>query len=381
MRILILSEFVRRFPWSGGLWAAHLSAALAGRGHEVTAACDGLEDPTAFAGVRLLVRSPLRGHRKLDPRAFAQWGRSLVASAEFDGAISMTPLVPAHLWAPVAPTAAGLVRTLINVHGAIGSVLELASRGWIPAAMMAESRAREEWHSYSERRGWVVGHLGTNSAPGGTIPLGFASRFERLTSDDRAALRRDVRRVLGIPEGHAVVLISAVHPEREGLAGLLGGIAQLTSAGQKVIPVIAGRRTHIIAKAAQKAGCWNATRIIGGTDRMDALLAGADIAVSPWRHTGPSGGRFVADALRLGCPVLARKGSPGAELVEPEFFGTPEVGGVISGPEPEAWSRAAGDALSRDRLGSAARAARDVSAAIGMDSMAARIEGVLGAVR
>jgi glycosyltransferase involved in cell wall biosynthesis len=186
---------------------------------------------------------------------------------------------------------------------------------------------------------------------------------------------------LGIGPDRPVLLASAVHLQRGGLRPMLEGVVEARRGQPSLVVVIAGRRTHAIETEAQKAGCIDSVRIIGATSRMDALLAAADLAVSPWVGSGLSGGRFVADALRLGCPVLAHRGSPGAELVEPTHFGTPELGGIVARATAQAWAQAIGETLSRERLTGAERAARDAGAVVSMDAMAARVESILAAAQ
>ncbi len=69
--------------------------------------------------------------------------------------------------------------------------------------------------------------------------------------------------------------------------------------------------------------------------------------------------------------------APGAELIEPAHFGTPEIGAILEQPTAHQWQESWG---STARASAAARAVNDVSGVVSLDGLAARIETVLGEV-
>lgn len=375
MKICIVTEYVRRFPWSAGRWAADLGHALAARGHRVTVACDGVEDPTLFSGVDLLVRRPGRTWRGSDPRGFQTWG--LGESAGHDATLSLTPLVPGDLWAPISHRAGGLVRHLVRSHSPVSAFMELAARPWLPAAMLAEARAE----TMAARGGrTLIARIGRVSCRGSVVPLGYASRLKPLTDAEHRAARGAVRGLLGVSAERALVLISAVHPYRPGLDRFLRGFVRAREELGDHAPLllVMGRRTVPVHAAARRAGASRFVRFLGGTARPELAFAAADLAAAPWSALGERGtGRFVADALRLSVPVLASGAATGSELVRPEHFGTPELGTVVDGNREEEWASAIVQQLSIERWAYARRAARDAGAVLGMDGMATRVERLL----
>jgi hypothetical protein len=259
--------------------------------------------------------------------------------------------------------------------------MEIVSRPWLPLAVVAEMKAGA-LATAREGSGPRLARLGALRAPEGVAPLGYASRLVPPAAPERARMRERVRGLFGVAPGRPAILISCVHPGRPGLAAMLRGVAMLRGRGVSAGPeiLVAGRRAHAMYRAGERAGCAGAMKFLGGTWRMDAALAAADLAVAPWTDVGTlSTGRFVADALRMACPVLTHARTPGAELIEPAHFGTPEIGGLVESSTPGAWCEAIGSSL--ERLSGTARAARDAGAAMSMDNVASRVERLVGEVR
>lgn len=382
MNITILTEYVRGFVWSPTAWTADLAHALAQRGHRVTVACDGLEEPAMFAGIDLIVRRPHRTLRGSDPLGFHNWAASLRdASLNYraDATISLTPLAPGDLWMPLSTSTMAELAPMLRAHTPVSAVLEVLARPWLPAAFLAESRARRTHPSTR-----ILAALGQLESRGQVRALGFASRFTPHDPELRHRLRAQTRELLGISPDRPVVLLSAVHANRPGLSTLLAGFAGLRRRGAVNPPLllVMGRRAHHVHRAADRANCPDGLRFLGGTARADAAFAAADLAVAPWSLSmGSPTGRFIADSLRLGVPVLAHRLAPGAELIEPAHFGTPELGATLEHPTAHQWQESLGEYLGRDRIHAAARAAKDVSGVVSLSGLAARIEAMLGEVR
>ena len=117
----------------------------------------------------------------------------------------------------------------------------------------------------------------------------------------------------------------------------------------------------------------------------DALLAACDLAVAP-AETEPGAGRFIADALRSGVPVEARRHAPGAALLAPgagmrspgaRASGTGRAGVFVDSDTPDAWLRALTTALDERWLREARAHAARAAESLAMDALAARIEALL----
>jgi glycosyltransferase involved in cell wall biosynthesis len=133
--------------------------------------------------------------------------------------------------------------------------------------------------------------------------------------------------------------------------------------------------------AAPDAGVWFLTE----TARPDALLAACDLAVAP-AETEPGAGRFIADALRSGVPVVAHRHAPGAALLAPgagmrspgaRASGTGRAGVFVDSDTPDAWLRALTTALDERWLREARAHAARAAESLAMDALAARIEALL----
>lgn len=380
MKILILAEYVRRYHWMPGAWVPALARGLAARGHDVTVAVDGTEDPALFAGSRLLVRRPHRTMRGSTPLAFQRWAMELVNDRAFDSTLSLTTLAPGAVWAPVGGSFIGGFISMALSHAGVSAVLETIARPWLPAAALAERRAK----AIANKMGTIECRIGMLAAPAGVRPLGYASIAEHWpllapvsAQASKGEVRGAARRALGLDDSRPAVVVSAVHPRRPGFGAFLGAIESL---GPDLAPavLVLGRKPYSVERLAKRHGGLWALRFLGPTAQIPAVMAAADLAASPWsRARGATSGRFVADALRHGRPVLAHMHSPGAELIEPSHFGTPEIGTIVREESPVAWAAALRSSMESLALGQTTRAARDVSGALSLDGMCARLEAVL----
>lgn len=366
MNLLLLADYAERHPWSPTAWAVDLAHALQARGHGVVVACDGADDPGDFAPMRVLVRDERRTARHAHPLRFARWAGAVRARHEDRACVSLTHFAPGDLWIPLGPpTIAALRANLLLRRSSPGSMAAyLADRPWLAHAALAERRAGVA----AARAGTLRGAL---NAPAGPLPdgrtgLGFASRLPPPEEERDARLRAHTRRTLGLHERDRVILLSGIHLDRGGLHEFLSGAAAAESRPVVVAPAYRGYRLH---RAAERAGMADRVRLVGATARMDALLAGADLAAAPFAApAGITTGRFVCDAIRAGRPVLARADAPGAELVALAPGDRP--GALVNDPTPQGWRGAIDAALEPGLLAIARRAAESLAPELGMDALA-----------
>jgi Glycosyl transferases group 1 len=411
VNVLLIAEYIRPMSWSTSAWVTHLAHALDSMGHRVRVVCDGIEDDAVMSdtrdrdpglGIELIVRRPRRTLRGSDPLGFQRWALDRIGDAPGWLTWSFTRDVPARVWSPLgAPIVATLVRA-VATHRPLSAAMEIAHRPWAAQALLAERRARR-LHRHS-----------SNQDEPNFVRLPPASRFDPMSSEDLRRLRDRTRDALGIPANAQVLVTSAVHMDRPGLLGMLRGFeraraaaspapslgadeparhesarhesgaahpaisaspgAPIDAASSKPTLLILGRKTHTIWKRCEQAGCLDGVRILGGTERVDAALAASDLALVYGSRPDPtSTGRFIADALRSGRPVVAQSGAAGSELLRSPDRSTPSAGIVVEDGTAAGWAASIGAGLSRGWRAIASVAAARVGADLSMERVIGRV--------
>lgn len=395
MRVLLIAEYVRRLPWSPSLWAQDLARGLTGRRLDVDVLLDGCDDPSPIlalppaadrtdgprGAITLTRRRPLRLPRQRHPLRFQRWAIEQARRRAHDVSLSLTPLVPADLWAPIGPPSAAEFAALIRARPPATVAMESAQNPWILAALVGERRAR----ALAARRDPPPRRatIGTPRADDRTVDLGFASRLDPLEPAEHHRARARVRSLLGLDGNRVVLVLSAVHRGRPGLNEMLTALARVGSdarAARASPPalIVAGRDTHSLERLYRAVGASELVHPVGTTASMREILCAADLAVAPFaaRHREATG-RFVADALRLGVPVIADRDAPGAGLVRPTTFGTGPLGAIVHERTPGAWARAIADASDVTWRRDACEAARAVSDTLSMEGLLDRLTEAL----
>ncbi len=386
MNIVVFAEHIRSMPWSLSIWSARIARGLAQRGHEVVLACDGIEDPAVAGPLRLLVRRPRRTLRGADPLGLARWARQVRGQMPGATAVSLTRYVPAELWIPLGLGIVPMLVRSVRTHRPVSAIMEVLHHPWAPQALLAERRAR----AGRGPRGHHPARLGALTARDGVAALGYASHLDVPAPEESAALRTEVRRLLGIPHSAVVFLTSAVHTDRAGLDAMLGGLALLRGGAAGIdgggpdrapVLLVVGRRTHTIRRACDRAGLGDSAegrvRILGGTGRIDAALAASDAVIAYGaRSDRACTGRFVCDALRAGKPVLAGAAAGGADLIL-SAPGQPRPGMVVPGDTAAAWCECLAAACGGPWRGIAGAQASRIGAGLGMDRLVERVEAML----
>src|SRR5690606_5158432 len=171
-----------------------------------------------------------------------------------------------------------------------------------PAAAAA---ARERWPRLAE----------------GVRDVGFATMVEPVAADLHARFRAEVRARLHINPARRVVLVSLMRTVGTDWEAFLEAISRITApevaTGHAPVVVAMARDAYAVHDAACRAGCQRALRVVGQTEAVEALLSAADAVCAPLEprpdaFCAGATGRFVADALRAGLPVLAAAGASGA---------------------------------------------------------------------
>jgi hypothetical protein len=394
VNILLFCEHPRRYAWSHTAWAVDLTHGLRARGHTVTVACDGAEDTSVFAPAEVIQRRPLRDKTERDPLGFYRWTCKLRAAFPHQVSLSVSQLAPADVWLPVGPDEWASYKAAVRAGKLATAGLEAAHRLWLPAAILTERLAARAARAGGARHLLIgspeaqprgpsptrAGHR-PQTRPGPQV-IGYASRLERPDDAALGGLRARTRGLLAIPEHRLVILLSAAHPRGRGVEPLLEAVADLERRreGWSPLLLVAGHRAYTVHEAAHRLGCARCVRTLGATARMEAALAACDLAAAPDRAAGEGDtGRFIADALRLGRPVLADRLAPGAELLLPRAAAGNQIlpGMVVESRGGGAWVRALQQAMRPEWRAQAAEAARVAGDGLGIADWVGRVERVL----
>lgn len=373
MRIVVVVEYARSLAWSPSQWAGCIVRGLLERGHEVVLLADGADDPTEFRTpgreAELRIRRPMRTVRGRQPLAFGRWVEECLGRIPHDVSLSVARTAGADLWAPVGPAASADFAALVRARSPATMAIEALHEPWLPAALLAERRASKQ----AGRRA-IIGQFGVGLGEGAAddLALGFASAYEPFDESTRALLRHRTRQALGISESRPVILASGVHLDRPGSRAFLRGLAKAASRGGPLVllltrePVAARRLIGDAGEGVRPVGC---------PQRIDLLAAAADGVATGGAAHGT--GRFVADALRLGLPVLCGRSTPGAALVDPKAFGAGPVGLLVTDDDEPGWLAAAEQFMEPSWRDDGAHAARSIAPVLSMGSFVQRLERAL----
>jgi glycosyltransferase involved in cell wall biosynthesis len=396
--VLIFAEYLRSMAWSTTAWIPAIAHALMRQGHTVHVCTDGLEDASAFqqqsGTIHVHVRRPNRKLRASDPLGFARWCKSQLATHPGARSISFTRYFPGDLWIPLGKPIVSTVLHAVRAHRPATAAMEIIHRPWAPKALIAEHFAQ----SHADRTQARIGVFelpsqsmqplqrpGEPPEPAWTTPLfmGYASTLIPPSPDASQNDRTRLRRLLGISDSSLVVALSAVHHDRPGIAEFFDGAAATIASHVPPSPdlhiLIAGRKTHTLHKLIEAAGISSRTHILGGTARIDAVLAASDLAVATGtRIDTTSTGRFIADALVMGVPVLATPTAPGSQLVRPTPEQSTAAGLIVDFPSSDAWRRALRTAGSPPWRAVASAHAKTLAPALSIDTFTKRLAEALG---
>lgn len=305
MRFLLAANFVRDMPWTPSWWAVTLARSLSARGHEVELVLDGTEvADTALFGVPVHVARPGRIHLGAHPGRFQRLLRELRERTRAT-VLSLTPMVAGDLWLPLDPSPLQIAKRLIRDLKPISLALELSHHPWIGFEAWAAWRAT---HHPSLQ-------LTFADSPGPTaVPR--VTTLTPLAAEAAWQASRSVRDRLGIQGNDLLAVLSLPEVDEKRIGAYFRELAE--AGGGSITILVATHRPHTVARLAWQAGLGG-VRPITLTRSLHAVLAASDVALAPPAQSPPPraghGGRWIADAIALGVPVIARPDSPGAELL------------------------------------------------------------------
>ncbi|MCK6476977.1 MAG: glycosyltransferase family 4 protein [Phycisphaerales bacterium] len=376
--IIFIAEYVRSMPWSTTAWVPALARALAAHGHRVHVLCDGVEDPALFDAsprLSLHIRRPRRKLRASDPLAFADWARRCASQVGPAHTVSFTHNTPGDLWIPLGEKVLPTLGRAIRAHRPATAAMEVLHRPWAVKALRAERQAAALARASGSRCARLGAPAAGDPPDASTAFLGLASQFPALADDARRAARARLRSLLEVPHDSLVLMSSAVHADRDGLDSMLAGVRQYLRSTDGHI-LLLGRKTHTLATLARRHDLVREAHILGATRDIPAVLAAADLALLPASRPDPrSTGRFLADCLHAGLPLIASPLVAGSSILRPA--GSPAAGLVLDSHAPAAWREALSTAASPAWRAIAAAQAASVGCGLTIDSVAARLVDLL----
>lgn len=197
-----------------------------------------------------------------------------------------------------------------------------------------------------------------------------AERFGPVTSDERAAARD------GLGFGHdrpVVVFVGSLGDARKGFDILFDAWSSLARSGgwdATLLVVGAGASLPMHERIAREAGLGDSLRFLGFRRDVPAILAAADLLVSPVRYEAY--GLNVHEALCREIPVLVSAESGVAERLPDDSPESPSA--LMRLPSPvDTGSLAEALRHWRERTGAYRQAAKVAGAALRADSWASRM--------
>lgn len=368
-RLTIVIEHALTRPWNDtGPWSARLSAGFVRRGWAVRVLADTALDqrPYQDAGVEVVLRRPAGTFVSARPLSYRAWLRGRIRDDRSGPVLSLTRIWAGDVWLPLGLSAREQFDLVRSGRSPLAAPRLALHTPRLLQTVSAERAAAAD----ARRAGTPPLRLGGPGVSPERVMT--ATGLDQPTPERVLHHRERVRRRLGLGAA-PVALASAAHLAQPGWDAMLAGLA----AGPDGIRLlVSGGSPHAVAMRARRAGVGGRVVPLSGLDpaRVGEVIAAADAVVLPAHHADRHGsGRLAADGLRVGRPVLAAEGAPGAGLVEPRGFGTPAVGVIVSPPTAERWRAAFGVLSDPGRLAGMTDAARSVGAGLGMDGLIERL--------
>lgn len=316
LRVAIVAEFVRAFPYAPSAWACLLARELCQRGHQVTIIADGIEHPYAFGAIPVIVHRHGRIHHGCEPFGFRNWCHRTLGTIAPDVTLSFTDHVAADLWLPLGPGPLTFLRSLRHTS-LVGAAMDIAHRPFILLELVSQIAARRESKILQSRHVTFAADPASHSLPPGSLVLPITSTVATCSTDLVAQMRRSMRDALRIAPTTPLLLLSIDDHEAEHLKLVFEALSQLrahSSAAPRFL--LASRAPTFVRRFAMRWGVEDAILSAGTTRRQELLFAASDALVQPCpARAGESSGRLIANALEMRLPVLADASAAGATSI------------------------------------------------------------------
>lgn len=365
MQILIVSNFIRNMPWVPAWWTVVLARAFEAQGHAVRLLVDGIESHDTLRGFESEIVRPNRTHLGANPGLFATRVREARKGAAGAVTLSLTGWVPGDLWLPLDQTPGELAGSIFRELKPLSAVLEFVHHPWLIHEAFAHRKAA------LEAAGSGAVRLRFGEGPSG---VGHASVLTPGSRQSHADEARALRDILGIESGETVLVLSAAEAKPRTLEPIARGFAAATGGGRgasKARLIVLTRRQHSVSRVFQESGCGPEVIVMGLSRRVELPLALGDVVIAGPLSGGVSSGRWVADALAVGLPVVASASASGAALA------TEGGGAMVGAHEAGDWERGFELALDAAWRAGASERARAVAGRLSVDAMVQRLLATL----
>lgn len=390
MRVLVLAGRIARPRWTSGGLITALCAALLSRGIRLDIACHSLDDTPPTPDSPLAAADSIACFDRFRqtatdfPFGFASWIARKRRDTPHDVSLSLTRFAAADVFFPIDPTGASWLRRATQTRSAPSLALALGRHHGAFRALAREVFRRLPYAPADRptRRVLAVGPTAAAEAQRLLTPTGLADRVRQLpffstltplSPDQLSDVRARTRTLLGIPPDRRVVLVSAPTPIGNVLDGLMKGAVDIHTRfrGHADTPIllILARDAFAAHSATARTGALPHTRILTPSDRVEAPLAAADLCVlatpaAIGQFEFGATGRFAADALRMGRPLIALSGASGYDLARHIFSDSSRPGLTIDTSEPDVWQRALRTACEERWLEESGRAAAQIGTSL-----------------
>lgn len=336
MRIALIIEHFH--PDAGGneRSVAQIATGLVDRGHEVTILAGACRDVTVLPGVTI---KRFRGRKSASVQrllVFSRWARQMLATEAFDVSLSVTVAARGDVFQPRSGTVREtLDRNIAMRHSAASRatkrlLLKLNAKQQALLAMERRLLADPNVRRIVAVSRYVADqfrrHYGLADDRMVVIPNGAV--MPKLSDEQRATYRRQVRQAFGISDDAVVYLFAAHNARLKGLGPLLRATRKLVREGAHPIILAAGRLGYGAHETLHDHGLGAHVRLLGPTREMAGLYAAADVTVLPSFYDPAS--KVVIESLMLGIPAISTAYNGASELIAPDHL--PPRGRVIADP-------------------------------------------------
>ncbi|MEK6703269.1 MAG: hypothetical protein AABZ53_13475 [Planctomycetota bacterium] len=369
MQILIVANFIRNMPWDSAWWTVVFAREFLAQGHSVRILADGLESPETLAGFESEIVRPSRTHLGANPRSFALRVREARERSADMVTLSLTGWVAGDLWLPLDQTPGQLSGSIFRDLRPLSAALEFIHHPWLIHEAFAHRRAAQEAAGKGTRRlNFGEGESGIGHASG--LAIDTRARY----SGEAISLRR----LMGIACDEPVFVLSAaevrphaLEPIAQGFTAARSGGGAGAGGGVGARLIVLTRRQHSVSRVVQDAGCGRDVIVMGLSRRVELPLSIAEVAIAGPMSGGVSCGRWVADALRVGLPVVASVDSSGARLAETSGAA------MVRAHDAMSWERGFAQALDASWRKHAGERAMEAAPQLSVDAMVARLLATL----
>ena len=336
MRVALIIENFNQQAGGNERSTAQIAEGLTQRGHEVTIITASCRNRQELPGIRILAQRKTKHASFTRLLAFAVWARKQLRENHFDATWSVTPVVTTDLFQPhggtVRETLARNIFTCPTTRARLVKRLGIALTPKKQALLFCEKRLarKPEVQKFIAISSYVqeqfVRHYQIPLERIERIPIGAV--MPRVDRDEAREVRRHLCLALNIPESATLYLFAAQNARLKGINTLMAALRQVVDQGQQPMLLMAGSRAYQAHAMVNQLELAPYVRVLGFTEQMATLYAGADVTVLPTFYDPCS--LVVIESLMAGTPAISTAYNGASDFIAPE--GSPLRGRVIADP-------------------------------------------------